>query len=1495
MHTLLRFFFPWLSCLCIAFASNGQALDSTMWVTDGTVFAIARDSNTIYLGGSFSNVYPNTGGGAVVNLSDGKLSNPNRFPYINGFVRVVVPDGKGGWYIGGNFTMVQGVARFGLAHILADHTLDLGWDFGLVPGREDGNLYMGVYCMVRFGNTLYVGGNFSKLGGHARTHVGAIDLATGQVVDWAPVILSSSSFVVMALAVTDTGVYIGGNFYSVNGVARRHLAAVDAGNASLLPFDPQPDGDIWSLLSTEGVVYAGGRFTNIGGQTRKYLAALHPANGAATSWSAYVGDTWSTRDKLTVTALALHNGVLYAGGELATDLAYNTFRAIDVATGQNLWYKKVNGHVSHLLVHNNTLYLGGTFTKVDYGVLYQDPTVQEGSARTNLASVDLATKQITGWTPDPGGSILSFSIDGDQLYLGGSGLRLNGQKRQKLAAFDAMTGAVTDWVPQIALQGYVKTLAVSGNVVFAGGGFKSPDHPRVKNLVAVEKKTGRLTPWRMEADSTVKALAMEKDLVFVGGDFNQVGGLPRGKLAAVNALTGQVTDWAPVVSGSVQALAVRNGMLYAGGNFTRVNNQPRNYVAGISTANAQPSAWNANIETSYMGSVSAITIHGRYLYMVGSFFKVGGKERSRLAAVDAGSGQVADWNPNTESTSNGEFHTLSAYQRTIYVGGRTFGLSNERVMGGLAGVDAITGKVTWNPGLQDYSETFAIAVHKGAIYAGGDFSWLGDPFKYPKKARSINNFAAFGPKINASANLIAGSIFNDVDRNCTKSETEQGLGDLIVTAEPGPYYGITDSLGNYTLAVDTGTYTVRQVLPQDRGQLITQSCPASPTAHTISFKGYNNTVTGKDFGNQVTLLPYLTTSVASTRRRRCFRANTTISYCNAGSLPVADAKVHLELPAHVVLIRAGAPYTVAPDKHLVFNVGTLAPDQCGTIQLTDSVVCDNPDIRGLTQCTKVWITPANATAPGPGWDQSDVTLKANCISNGRVRLGLYNTGTGAMTDSSAYRLYLDAKLVLRRNFKLAASDSLMLQVTANGQTVRLEADQRPGHPTRQSTSVSLEGCGTNAGGKVSLGFVAQLPQDDAEPEVDTECLPITDSFDPNDKLVLPAGVTAEHYTAFGQELEYTVRFQNTGNDYAYRVVVVDTLSDRLDVSTLRVVGATHPYKFTVSGKGRPVLSFTFDNINLPDSSRDQAGSNGLVKFTVKSLAGLPDKTRIENFADIFFDYNPPVRTNTVLNTLHDLPLEVPGGDALPVTFCAPNQPVSAGDNQAFCGNQTTVLRAQNPAHGQGRWKRISGAGRIEQPHDPHTAVSGLGTGDNVFEWSIADGSCATDSLRSRVTVTRFPNPEKPVIAFVGVNGLQSSVEGDSYQWYCDNLPLAGNGRRIEADRAGAYTVQVANGSCSSELSDPLDFRLTSPVLKVLSRIYPNPAGRKFTVALPAGVAWVQISIVDAQGKKVAESTAHHPGREPLLREFNLVACRAGVYLVKIQTRDAVVVKRVVLR
>jgi hypothetical protein len=160
-------------------------------------------------------------------------------------------------------------------------------------------------------------------------------------------------------------------------------------------------------------------------------------------------------------------------------------------------------------------------------------------------------------------------------------------------------------------------------------------------------------------------------------------------------------------------------------------------------------------------------------------------------------------------------------------------------------------------------------------------------------------------------------------------------------AEPGKFFTISDSLGNYSVRVDTGTYTIRQVLPEEKNTFIAQTCPAAPATHTVSFKSFNNTVTGKDFGNQVTLRPYLAASVASTRRRRCFAANTTVTYCNDGSLAADGVKVHVTLPEYVVLVSATAPYIRDKDQHYVFD--------CGKPSSRSVRHHSNPGLRGLQQ------------------------------------------------------------------------------------------------------------------------------------------------------------------------------------------------------------------------------------------------------------------------------------------------------------------------------------------------------------------------------------------------------------------------------------------------------------------------------------------------------------------------------------------------------------------
>jgi len=144
-------------------------------------------------------------------------------------------------------------------------------------------------------------------------------------------------------------------------------------------------------------------------------------------------------------------------------------------------------------------------------------------------------------------------------------------------------------------------------------------------------------------------------------------------------------------------------------------------------------------------------------------------------------------------------------------------------------------------------------------------------------------------------------------------------------------------------------------------------------------------------------------------------------------------------------------------------------------------------------------------------------------------------------------------------------------------------------------------------------------------------LPTKCSYDPNDKQVTPLGVNKEKLTLKNEDLQFTIRFQNTGNDYAYDVKILDTLSSQLDWSTFAVTASSHKLRTELSAKG--LVTFFFDNIMLPDSATNYIGSNGFVCYTIKPKSSVTENTKIHNTAHIIFDQNPAVVTNTTLNTL----------------------------------------------------------------------------------------------------------------------------------------------------------------------------------------------------------------------------------------------------------------------
>lgn len=154
---------------------------------------------------------------------------------------------------------------------------------------------------------------------------------------------------------------------------------------------------------------------------------------------------------------------------------------------------------------------------------------------------------------------------------------------------------------------------------------------------------------------------------------------------------------------------------------------------------------------------------------------------------------------------------------------------------------------------------------------------------------------------------------------------------------------------------------------------------------------------------------------------------------------------------------------------------------------------------------------------------------------------------------------------------------------------------------------------------------------------------VTGSHDPNEKTVTPAGFI----TTADSVLTYSIHFQNSGTDTTHFVIVKDTLSTKLDAATVENIASSHNYsEFTVSGQG--ILTWVFNPIFLVDSATNEAASKGFVMFRVKVKPNTPIETSIENTASIYFDYNQPVVTNTVSNSIVNSISEIADGSDISI-------------------------------------------------------------------------------------------------------------------------------------------------------------------------------------------------------------------------------------------------------
>ena len=178
---------------------------------------------------------------------------------------------------------------------------------------------------------------------------------------------------------------------------------------------------------------------------------------------------------------------------------------------------------------------------------------------------------------------------------------------------------------------------------------------------------------------------------------------------------------------------------------------------------------------------------------------------------------------------------------------------------------------------------------------------------------------------------------------------------------------------------------------------------------------------------------------------------------------------------------------------------------------------------------------------------------------------------------------------------------------------------------------------------------------------------ITGSFDPNFIEVNPMGTGTDGLIPLNSDiLEYTIHFQNTGTDTARFVTITDSIINDLEIVSFEMIAASHDYELELLNNH--LFRWTFNDINLPDSISSEKESHGFIKYKIGIKNNLPIGTELKNKADIFFDFNPPIKTNETINTLSDFSIIYIAEEA---TGSGTSWADASGDLQAALNNASS--------------------------------------------------------------------------------------------------------------------------------------------------------------------------------------------------------------------------------
>lgn len=573
--------------------------------------------NTVYIGGGFRNIGPNTGTGVILSDDGTQLLTYKKWR-INGPVYTSVPDGNGGYFIGGYFSKIGDSTRINIAHINSDGS-PTSWN----PKVDD---Y--VRAMAINNDTLIIGGRFKSINGQTRYSFGMVNTVTGNVL---PAIAANNALKsgtqLHTFKLVDSFLYVGGKYSLYNLVGSVFKINIRTGGASNFP-DMYQMEEVFALEVSPGKrrLYIGG---HAGGGLANGNGYCVDLNNNGILFRIDVGKQ-NAGDVASIFTLKNYGGNIYAGGKFNfgvinnNNFSQNGLVSFDTATGAiRSLFTNPDGFISLIHAKGNKMYFAGEFNSIG------------GISKTNFAVFDTTSKSFVNNTQSISDELNTIAFSGNKMFAGGYFQSVGCVPRNGLAAFDINTGQITSWIPNIYATSLTDMKAKGDTVLMSGNFGQTGNSFSLGGFVAVNGITGEFYTNSPLLGGTCYNILVDGEYAYTSG-LSTFGDSFFGKIYVPTLK--QVSTWKPVVSFQIKSIQKRNGRIYGAGDLHEVNPR-KGYLTEINDSSGQVirTLDLSPKPTSQPGEFNWITagvLAESKFYLFGSFDRFGHSARKNFAVFD---------------------------------------------------------------------------------------------------------------------------------------------------------------------------------------------------------------------------------------------------------------------------------------------------------------------------------------------------------------------------------------------------------------------------------------------------------------------------------------------------------------------------------------------------------------------------------------------------------------------------------------------------------------------------------------------------------------------------------------------------------------------------------------------------------------------------------------------------------------------------------------------